>query len=87
MIEKNLVVRNHSGLHARPASLLVNQAGQFACRLTLTKAGKEVDLKSILGIMSLAVSEGEEICIKADGIDEAEAIAKLTQLIESGLGE
>ena len=87
MIEKTIVVKNKSGLHARPASFLVKEAARFQSSLSLGKGGREVDLKSILGVMSLAVMSGETVSIKADGVDEAEALEHLIDAFENGLGE
>ncbi|MCL6452693.1 MAG: HPr family phosphocarrier protein [Alicyclobacillus sp.] len=81
-MEKTIQVQAESGLHARPASLLVREAGQFQSQLTLTKNGKSVDLKSILGVMSLAVSKGDEVTIRAEGVDEAEAVERLAAMCE-----
>ena len=87
MIEKAIQVNNKSGLHARPASILVKEAGAFQCSIHIKKNGKEVDAKSILGVMSLAVQPGETVTIKADGADEQDAIAKLITIIQSKFGE
>lgn len=87
MVEKSFVIQNNSGLHARPAALLVREAGKFESVIHLSKNGKEVDLKSILGLLSLAISSGETVVIKAEGKDEETAIEALGKLIEQGLGE
>jgi phosphotransferase system HPr (HPr) family protein len=87
MVEQSIVVQNKSGLHARPAALLVKEASRFKSKLTLSKNGKEIDLKSILGLMSLAVMAGETVVIRAEGVDEKEVIAHLVSLFENGLGE
>lgn len=87
MVEKQVTVTSKSGLHARPASVLVKEAGRFVSQLTLNKAGKAVDMKSILGVMSLAVMPGEMVVIQAEGSDEQEAIQHLSNLFASGLGE
>lgn len=87
MIEKKVTVINKSGLHARPASMLVKQAGRFKARINIKKAEKNYDAKSILGILSAGISCGTEITLICDGEDEAEAIKSLTELIEAGLGE
>ncbi|GMA50058.1 PTS sugar transporter subunit IIA [Alicyclobacillus contaminans] len=87
MVEKTLTITNKSGLHARPAALLVKEAGRHTCQVTLRKGDKEVDAKSILGVMSLAVAAGDAVTIRTDGPDEAEALAAVVQLLESGLGE
>ncbi len=87
MVEKSITIQNKSGLHARPAALLVQEAGKHPCNVWVRKGDKEVDAKSILGIMSLAVAYGDTITIKTDGQGETEALEAITQLIESGLGE
>ncbi|MDA8351625.1 MAG: HPr family phosphocarrier protein [Firmicutes bacterium] len=87
MYEETLTISNETGLHARPAALLVKEAGKFECSIKLVKEGKEVDAKSLLGVMSLSVRQGEEITLRAEGDDAEQAVKTLRQLIESGLGE
>jgi phosphocarrier protein len=79
----NLTVTNKTGLHARPASLFVEEAGNYEAKITLTKGDQEANGKSIMGVMSLGISQGTEITIQAEGEDEAEAVAALTELIEN----
>lgn len=86
MMEKTLTIQHPSGLHARPASLLVQEAGKFESKITLVKAGKEVDAKSLLGVMSLAVKKGDEITIRAEGADAEQAVSALVERLEN-LGE
>ena len=81
MIEKVVKIENKLGLHARPASLFVKTAGQFECDIKITKDDVEVNGKSIMGVMMLAAEKGSEITIKADGVDEKEAIDSLVKLI------
>lgn len=87
MLEQTVVISNPSGLHARPAAILVQQAGRYTCSVKLRKGEKTVDAKSILGVLSLAVSQGQQITLIAEGEDEAEAIQGLLATIEGGLGE
>jgi phosphotransferase system HPr (HPr) family protein len=85
-----LVVRNPSGLHARPAALFVRTAGQFASKVTVSNpaAGKgPVDAKSILSVLTLGVSSGTEIDVTAEGDDAEAAIAGIREAVEAGLGE
>lgn len=84
-----LVVRNPSGLHARPAALFVRTAGQFRSRITVENltSQKTADAKSLLLVLTTGVQRGHRIRIAADGPDEAEAIAALSGLVASGLGE
>ena len=87
MQEKSVTIHNPSGLHARPAALLVQTAGRFTSDVQIEKDGKSVNAKSVLGVMSLAVSPGSQIVIRADGADEQEAVDALVELIHQGLGE
>lgn len=87
MTKKTVVVENKTGLHARPAALFVQTANKYESKIVIEAEGKSVNAKSIMGVMSLAVSCGTEIMICADGKDEEEAIKELTELIESKFGE
>jgi len=85
--EKTVTVKNKTGLHARPAAMFVQSAGKFASEIWIEKEGKKVNAKSIMGVMSLGVSQGTEIKIIAKGEDEREAVEKLSELINSNFGE
>ena len=85
-----VVVRNPSGLHARPAALFVRTAGKFGSKITIgnASAGKgPVDAKSILSVLTLGVSSGTEIEVSAEGDDAEAALAAIREAVESGLGE
>ena len=85
-----IVVRNASGLHARPATIFVQAAARYASRVTLEnldRGGRAVDAKSLLLILTAGVSSGHRIRIAADGPDEADAMAGLEAAIAAGLGE
>lgn len=86
-MERNVTVINESGIHARPASIFAKKANEFDSDVLLIYKGKEVNAKSIMGIMSLSISKNSEITIKAKGSDEEEAVNALTQIVESGFGE
>ena len=81
MAEKTYTIVDQLGIHARPATLLVNTATKFASDVNLEYNGKAVNLKSIIGVMSLGVSQGAEVKISASGADEAEAVAALTEVL------
>ena len=88
MVSKTTVVRNPSGIHARPASLFVQEASKYASSITVGKVGGDAkDAKSILTVMSLGMTCGCEIEIAADGADEEAAADALVALIENGCGE
>ena len=87
MIARPVSITNSLGMHARAAARFVHAASTFQSRITVTRQGRTVDGKSILGILLLAAARGCEITICADGSDEVEALASLCRLIESGFGE
>lgn len=75
--------KESNGMHARPASLFVRVAGQFSCEIQVIRDDIEVNGKSIMGLMMLALSPDSEFTIIADGDQEEEAIQALTELVES----
>ena len=77
-----LSVENTSAIDARMAQSIVQKASEYEADMILRYANKEVDLKSILGIMSLAVLDGAEIEIEAKGADAEEAIAALKEMVK-----
>lgn len=81
MIIKEFIIANKEGLHARPASDLVKLANSFESEICLTYNGIEVDLKSIMGILSLGVPSGANISVKVDGSDEIEALKSIGKQI------
>lgn len=87
MVEKTVKVSNPTGLHARPAALFVQTAGKFTSHVWIAKLDKKVNAKSIMGLMSLAVSSGTEVTIGAEGEDEHLAVKELIDLITSGFKE
>ncbi len=84
MSEKKIMVKIASGLEARPVALFVQVASQFQSSIYVALQNKKVNAKSIMGMMSLGVLEGEEIIITAEGPDESEAIEKLEQYLTEG---
>lgn len=83
MEKYSFVVADPVGLHARPATILVNQASKFTSNIKLTYNGKEVNLKSIMGVMSLGVPTKAVVEVVAEGEDEVEAIAKIADVIKA----
>jgi phosphocarrier protein HPr len=87
MLQKQLLIKNSVGLHARPASLFVQKAKKFKCSLRLLFGGRNVDAKSILSVLTLGVNEGAQVTLCAEGEDAAQAIEEISQLVESNFGE
>ncbi|CAI9387626.1 phosphocarrier protein HPr [Niallia sp. JL1B1071] len=88
MVEKQFKVIADTGIHARPATLLVQAASKFDSDIQLEYKEKKVNLKSIMGVMSLGIAQGAEIKIIAEGNDEQEAINGLQETLnKEGLAE
>lgn len=87
MVSKKVTIVNPSGLHLRPAGVLYKTAMKFKCSVKISSGGNVYEAKSVLGIMSAEVKCGAEIEVICDGEDEAEALEKVTEAIESGLEE
>ncbi|TWT03311.1 HPr family phosphocarrier protein [Planococcus sp. CPCC 101016] len=82
MVEKQVKVQLKTGLQARQAALFVQEANRYSADVYLEKDNKKVNAKSIMGIMSLAISKGTEVKISADGLDEEKAVQALSEIIE-----
>ena len=80
-------ITNRLGLHARAAARFVQTANRFRSKITLSRDGRSMDGKSILGILLLAAARGTAITVEAAGSDEQAAVDALVQLVESGFGE
>lgn len=88
MVEKIFTVTAETGIHARPATLLVQAAGKFDSEINLSYKEKKVNLKSIMGVMSLGIGKGAEITISAEGSDENDALKTLSDTLDrEGLAE
>ncbi len=87
MVSKKVVVSNPSGIHARPASVLVKTTGKCNSNVFILVDGKKIVAKSILNIMAAAIKCGTEIEVQCDGETEVEDLETVVALIESGLGE
>ncbi|HEY6866027.1 MAG TPA: HPr family phosphocarrier protein [Candidatus Eisenbacteria bacterium] len=87
MTETELVIRNVQGLHVRAAGLFVRVAGRFKSEIFVSRDDKEVNGKSILGVIDLAAEAGSTIRVRAEGPDEAAAIAALRELVDGKFGE
>ena len=87
MTARSVVVTNQLGMHARAAARFVHLASRFTSQVRVTRDTREMDGKSIMGILLLAAARGTTLTISADGVDEASAVEALTGLVESGFGE
>jgi phosphocarrier protein HPr len=87
MIKASVRISNKLGLHARASAKLSKLAGSFRSEIFMSRNGRRVNAKSIMGVMMLAAGMGSELEIEAEGEDEAGAVAALTALIEDRFGE
>jgi phosphocarrier protein len=87
MVEKDVVIKNRAGIHARPASLLVQTANLFASQIFLEKDGERINGKSIMGIITLGATYNTSITIIAEGDDEQEAVSAIAHLFETKFDE
>jgi phosphocarrier protein HPr len=88
MVEKQFKVVAETGIHARPATLLVQAASKFDADIHLEYKDKKVNLKSIMGVMSLGIAQDADIKIIAEGSDEAAALSSLEETLKKeGLAE
>lgn len=84
---KTFTLQNELGLHARAAAMLVSVSSNFKSKVMFERDGKEINGKSILGILTLACPKGSSITISAEGDDAREVIEQLGNLIDSKFGE
>jgi phosphocarrier protein len=87
MTSRRVTVVNQLGMHARAAAKFVHLATRFSSQVRVARDEREMDGKSIMGILLLAAARGSTIRISADGADEQDAVDALTGLVESGFGE
>lgn len=89
MYSKKTVIKNRTGLHARPASDFIGLASKYKSKIVIRKVDdeEEANAKSIVMLLSLGLGQGEEVEIYAKGEDEVEAVDALVALIDSGFGE
>lgn len=88
MEKKDFHVVAETGIHARPATLLVQTASKFNSDINLEYKGKSVNLKSIMGVMSLGVGQGADVTITAEGADAEDALSTIAEtMVKEGLAE
>ncbi len=87
METKKVILKNESGLHARPASELAKIASKYQCTINLIVNGKIINAKSILNIMSAGIKTSSEIEIKCDGEDEKKALLEIEKAFKNNFGE
>ncbi len=87
MVKQKVIIKNPTGLHLRPAGILCKEAMQFKSLITFNVKDSTANAKSVLSVLGACVKCGDEIEFICEGVDEEEALKKLVQLVDSGLGE
>ena len=87
MQQREVEIVNRLGLHARASAKLTQLAAKYACEVSLSRNGRKVNAKSIMGVMMLAANKGSKVTLETDGPAEAEAIEALAALIADYFGE
>ncbi len=87
MISREVTIKNNVGLHARPATFFIQKANAYKSSVWVEKDDRRVNAKSLLGVLSLGIVKGMTVTIYADGVDEAEAIEGIAELVNTGFTE
>ena len=87
MLQREAEIINKLGLHARASAKLTKLAGSFACDVHMSRNGRRINAKSIMGVMMLAAGLGSEIDLETDGADEGAALQALVALLQDRFGE
>lgn len=87
MQKTSVTISNRLGLHARASAKLTKLAGGFACDVHMSRNGRRINAKSIMGVMMLAAGMGSEVEIETEGADEALALSAIVTLIQDRFGE
>ncbi|MDZ5610138.1 phosphocarrier protein HPr [Bacillus pseudomycoides] len=83
MVEKIFTILDDGGLHARPSTILVNAVSSFKSEVTLEYKEKQVNLKSIMGVMALGVPKGAQVKVIAKGEDEEQVLQRVSQVMQA----
>ena len=87
MVTQEVIINNEVGLRARPATFFIQKANEFKSGIWVEKDERRVNAKSLLGVLSLGITKGTTITLLADGSDEKEAVAALSELVSGNFGE
>ena len=87
MTKVDVTITNNIGLHARPATFFIQKANSYKSLVWIVKDERKINAKSLLGVLSLGIAKGMTVTIVADGADESDAVAGLSNLINTGFAE
>ena len=86
-VSKKIEIKNKLGLHARAAALLVQTANRFSAQITISKDGQTADGRSIMGVLTLAATQGSKIQVEAVGDDAEQAVKAIERLVNKRFNE
>ena len=81
MYSKEITVTNQVGLYARPATFFIQKANEFKSSIWVEVDNRKINAKSLLGVLSMGITKGTDVCLIAEGADEADAIAALSDML------
>jgi phosphocarrier protein len=87
MLQQDVLIINKLGLHARASAKLTHLASQFSCEVWMTRNGRRINAKSIMGVMMLAAAKGATVTVETTGEQEQEAMTAIVELINDYFGE
>lgn len=87
MTTKTVSIQNTVGLHARPATFFIQKANSYKSTVMIERGNRRANAKSLLGVLSLGIEKGHDIVLRAEGIDEAEAVEGLAELLLNGFND
>ena len=87
MVKENVTITNNIGLHARPATFFIQKANSYRSSIWIEKDDRKVNAKSLLGVLSMGIAKGMTVTLIAEGADEADAVAGLVALVQTGFAE
>ena len=87
MVKENVTITNNIGLHARPATFFIQKANSYRSSIWIEKDDRKVNAKSLLGVLSMGIAKGMTVTLIAEGTDEADAVAGLVALVQTGFAE
>lgn len=87
MTTKTVTIQNNVGLHARPATFFIQKANSYKSTIVIEKGNRRANAKSLLGVLSMGIEKGHDIIVRAEGVDEAEAVEGLAELLLNGFND
>ncbi len=87
MTTRTVTIQNNVGLHARPATFFIQKANSYRSTIVIEKGNRRANAKSLLGVLSMGIEKGQDIVVRAEGVDEADAVEGLASLLLNGFND